>query len=95
MQKLRDRIASDQQAKRRDYFILDLEIAKERFLADKRYLQEIIINSKTPVKDKLVAIRTDMELNTALLRLEYEGAMFIKSGMQGGKPLASSFDKLE
>jgi hypothetical protein len=57
-------------------------MAKERFLADKRYLQEIIINPKTPVKDKLVAIRTDMELNTALLRLGYEGAVFIKNGME-------------
>jgi hypothetical protein len=89
MQKLRDRVAGDQLTKRREYFIVDLEIAKERFLTDKRHLQEIITNPKTPVKAKLVAIRTDMELNTALLRLEYEGAMFIKSGMQGGRPVFS------
>src|SRR5713101_718123 len=87
MQKLRDRIVGDQLAKRRDYFLLDLEIAKERFLADKRHLQEIITNPKTPVKAKLVAIRADIELNTVLLRLEYEGAMFIKCGMQGGRPV--------
>jgi hypothetical protein len=67
----------------------DIEIAKERLLADKRHLQAIITNPKTSVKARLDAIKTDIQLNSTLLRLQYEGAMFIKSGMQGGRPAFS------
>jgi hypothetical protein len=44
MQKLRDRLVASQLAKREEYFLQDLQIARERLLADKRQLQEIISN---------------------------------------------------
>jgi DNA-binding CsgD family transcriptional regulator len=73
MQKLRDRLAGDQKSKLQEYYQLDLQIANGRFLADKRNLREIIANPETPVKAKLVAIKLDMDINTALLKLKYEG----------------------
>jgi hypothetical protein len=53
MQKLRDHIVSDQLAKRQEYFLQDIDIARERLLADKRQLQAIITNPNASVKDKL------------------------------------------
>jgi hypothetical protein len=76
MQKLRDRVAGDQKSKIQEYYQLDLQIATGRFLADKRHLQEIIANPETPVKAKLVAIKLDMDINTALLKLKDEGTNY-------------------
>ncbi|MDQ6862440.1 MAG: hypothetical protein M3044_01315 [Thermoproteota archaeon] len=53
MQKLRGRILSDQLAKRQEYLLQDLEMARERLLADKRQLQAIITNPKTSDNAKL------------------------------------------
>ena len=77
MQKLRDRLVSSQLAKREEYFLQDLQIARERLLADKRQLKEIIANTKTSAKAKLDAINADIQLNGYLLKLEYEGSQFI------------------
>jgi hypothetical protein len=79
MQKLRDNIISNQLAKRQEYFLLDIDIARERLLADKRQLQAIITNPNTSVKDKLDAINSVIQLNIMLMRLEYEGSLFIEN----------------
>jgi hypothetical protein len=79
MQKLRDYIISDQLAKRQEYFLLDIDITRERLLADKRYLHTIITNPNASVKDKLDAINSDIQLNVTLMKLEYEGSLFIKN----------------
>jgi hypothetical protein len=73
MLKLRDRVASGQKARLREYYELDVKIARGRFLADKRWLREIINNPETSEKTKLSAIKVDVEVNTALLKLQYEG----------------------
>ena len=79
MQKLHERIINEQLAKRQEYFLQDIDIARERLLADKRHLQAIITNPDTTVKDKLDAINSDIALNTTLMKLEYEGSLFIQN----------------
>ena len=79
MQKLRDHLINNQLAKRQEYFLLDIDITRERLLADKRQLQAIITNSNASVKDKLVAINSDIILNITLMKLEYEGSLFIEN----------------
>jgi hypothetical protein len=79
MQKLRDNIISNQLAKRQEYFLLDIEITRERLLSDKRQLQAIITNPNASVKDKLDAINSDIALNITLMKLEYEGSLFIEN----------------
>ena len=66
-------------SKRQEYFLLDIDITRERLLADKRHLQAIITNSDASVKDKLDAINSDIQLNITLMRLEYEGSLFIEN----------------
>jgi hypothetical protein len=83
MQKLRDNIISDQLAKRQEYFLLDIDITRERLLADKRQLQAIITNPNASVKDKLDAINSDIQLNIILMRLQYEGSLFVKDQLTG------------
>jgi chaperonin GroEL (HSP60 family) len=83
VQKLRDNIISDQLSKRQQYFLLDIDIARERLLADKRQLQSIITNPDASVKDKLDAINSDIALNITLMRLEYEGSLFVKNQLSG------------
>ena len=83
MQKLRDNIISDQLSKRQEYFLLDIDITRERLLADKRHLQAIITNSNASVKDKLDAINSDIQLNITLMKLEYDGSLFIKNQLTG------------
>src|SRR2546428_7822468 len=63
MQKLRDNIISDQLAKRQEYFLLDIDITRERLLGDKRLLKAIINNPSASIKDKLDAINSDIQLN--------------------------------
>jgi tRNA A22 N-methylase len=82
MQKLRDRLVVSQLAKREEHFLQDLQIARERLLADKRQLQEIISNTKTSAKAKLDAINADIQLNVYLLKMEYEGSQFIENYRQ-------------
>src|SRR5438128_9564322 len=66
-------------SKRQEYFLLDIDITRERLLADKRHLQAIITNSNASVKDKLDAINPDIQLNITLMKQEYEGSLFIKN----------------
>ncbi|MDP9288682.1 MAG: hypothetical protein M3P08_10860 [Thermoproteota archaeon] len=82
MQKLRDRLVSNQLAKQEEYFLQDIQIARERLLANKRQLQEIISNTKTSDKAKLDAINADIQLNIYLLKLEYEGGQFMENYRQ-------------
>ncbi|MGB7955750.1 MAG: hypothetical protein WCF23_17390 [Candidatus Nitrosopolaris sp.] len=79
MQKLRDKIISGQLAKRQEYFLQDIDKARERFLSDKRQLQAIITNSNASIKDKLDAINSDIQLNITLMKLEYEGSLFVRN----------------
>jgi hypothetical protein len=79
MQKLRDNIISDQLAKRQEYFLLDIDLTRERLLADKRQLHIIITNPNASVKDKLDAINSDIQLNIMLMKLEYEGSLFLEN----------------
>jgi hypothetical protein len=52
-------------------------------LLDKQVLDEAtaknIVDPDTSVKDKLDAINSDIQLNITLLRLEYEGSLFIEN----------------
>ncbi|MDP9287776.1 MAG: hypothetical protein M3P08_06205 [Thermoproteota archaeon] len=50
MQKLRDQIINNQLAKRQEYFLQDIDIARERLLADKRHLHAIITNPKASIR---------------------------------------------
>ena len=79
MDKLHKRIINEQLAKRQEYFLQDIDIARERLLADKRHLQAIITNPNASVKDKLEAINSDIALNITLMRLEYEGSLFVQN----------------
>jgi hypothetical protein len=54
----------DQLAKRQEYFLLDIDITRERLLTDKRQLQAIITNPNTAVKDKLDATNSDIQLKS-------------------------------
>ena len=83
MQKLRDQIINNQLAKRQEYFLLDIDLTRERFLADKRQLQAIITNPNASVKDRIDAINSDIQLNITLMRLEYEGSLFVKNQLSG------------
>jgi hypothetical protein len=77
MQKLSDNIISDQLSKRQEYFLLGIDITS--LLADKRELQAIMTNPNTLVRDMLDAINSDIQLNITLMRLEYEGSLFIEN----------------
>jgi hypothetical protein len=79
MKKLRDHIINNQLSKRREYFLQDIDIARERLLADKRHLQAIITNPDASVKDRLDAINSDIQLNITLMKLEYEGSLFLEN----------------
>ena len=68
----------EQQSKQQEYFLEDLVIAKERLLADMRRLREIITNPNTSTTVKLRAVKADFHLNIALLKLEYEGILFVE-----------------
>ncbi len=83
MQKLRDQIITNQLAKRQEYFLQDIDVTRERLLADKRQLQAIITNPDASDKDKLDAINSDIQLNITLMRLEYEGSLFVKNQHAG------------
>ncbi|MDQ6862324.1 MAG: hypothetical protein M3044_00725 [Thermoproteota archaeon] len=83
MQKLRDNILRHQLSKRHEYFLQDIDIARERLLGDKRQLQAIITNSNASIKDKLDAINSDIQLNITLMKLEYEGSLFVKNQLRG------------
>jgi len=54
-------------------------MTRERLLADKRQLQTIITNPNVAVKDKLDAINSDIQLNITLMKLEYEGSLFLEN----------------
>jgi hypothetical protein len=91
MKKLRDNIISDQLSKRQEYFLLDIDITRERLLADKRHLQAIITNPDASVKDKLDAINSDVRLNITFMRLEYEGSLFVKNQLRGRQAVENSY----
>ena len=54
--------------------MLDIDLTRERLLADKRQLQAIITNPNASVEDKLHAIDSDIALNiTLVVVLSYIG----------------------
>jgi hypothetical protein len=57
----------------------DIDLTRKRLLADKRQLQAIITNPNTSVRDKLDAINSNIALNITLMKLEYEGSLFVKN----------------
>jgi hypothetical protein len=68
----------DLQSKHQGYILEDLAIAKERLLVDMRRLREIITNPNTSTMVKLRAAKADFHLNIALLKLEYEGILYVE-----------------
>jgi hypothetical protein len=46
-------------------------------MEDKGHLHAIITNPNTIVKDKLDAINSDIALNFTLMKLEYEGSLYL------------------
>ena len=59
VKKIRDRNVTDQLAKRQEYFLYDVKLAKDRLLMAKRYNLAIVNNDETEAKEKIEAIKLD------------------------------------
>jgi hypothetical protein len=78
VQILRDRNIASQLAKRQEYFLDDVKLAKDRLLFTRRQNLHIINNEATEPKDKIEALKLDAALTMTLLKLEYEGTTFLR-----------------
>jgi hypothetical protein len=77
LDKLHNSIVSEALGRRQEYFIEDIAITKDRLLYDKRNLLRIITAVDATHKEKLDAINSDIQLNITLMKLEYEGSMYL------------------
>jgi hypothetical protein len=75
---IRDRNIADQLAKRQEYFLDDVKLAKDRLLFTRRQNLHIINDSETEPKDRIEALKLDAALTMTLLKLEYEGTTFLR-----------------
>jgi DNA-binding CsgD family transcriptional regulator len=76
---IRDRNIADQLAKRQEYFLDDVKLAKDRLLMAKRYNLGIINNEETEPSDRIEALKLDAALTMTLLKLDYEGTIFLRA----------------
>ena len=63
---------------RQEEVLVDIQIAKSRFLENKQMLRRILDDPKASHRALIEAIRTDAELNASLLKIGVEGTMFVK-----------------
>ena len=59
-------LVTDQLAKRQEYFLDDVKLAKDRLLMAKRYNLAIVNNDKTEAKEKIEALKLDAALTMTL-----------------------------
>src|SRR5262245_48281087 len=64
--------------KRQEYLAMDLAVTKERLMFDKRQVLRIITDPATIAADKLTAISKDVDINLLLMKLEYEGSLYMR-----------------
>jgi len=79
VKKIRDRNVTDQLAKRQEYFLDDVKLAKDRLLMAKRYNLAIVNNDETEAKEKIEALKLDAALTMTLLKLDYEGTILLRA----------------
>ena len=77
VKKIRDRNVTDQLAKRQEYFLYDVKLAKDRFLMAKRLNLRTINSSDASYTEKTEAIKLDAAITMTLLKLDYEGTVFL------------------
>jgi hypothetical protein len=75
---IRNRIVTEEVNKRREYFLQDMHVAVDRLLQDKRLNFRIIQAENTPVEVRQRAIEFDASLNTTILKIKYEGSLFLR-----------------
>ena len=79
VKKIRDRNIADQLAKRQEYFLDDVKLAKDRLLMAKRYNLAIVNNDETEAKERIEALKLDAALTMTLLKLDYEGTILLRA----------------
>jgi predicted DNA-binding protein (UPF0251 family) len=79
VKKIRDRNVTDQLAKRQEYFLYDVKLAKDRLLMAKRYNLAIVNNDETEAKERIEALKLDAALTMTLLKLDYEGTILLRA----------------
>lgn len=76
--KLIDKIKTELINTRQEEVLADIQIAKSRFLEDKKILRRILDDPKESHRALTDAIRIDAELNVSLLKIGVEVTMFVK-----------------
>src|SRR6188472_1981934 len=77
VRKIRDRNVTDQLAKRQEYFLYDVKLAKDRLLMAKRYNLRTINSEDSSYTEKTEALKLDAAITMTLLKLDYEGTVFL------------------
>jgi DNA-binding CsgD family transcriptional regulator len=78
VRKIRDRNVTDQLAKRREYFLYDVKLAKDRLLMAKRYNLRTINSEDSSYTEKTEALKLDAAITMTLLKLDYEDTVFLR-----------------
>jgi len=68
VRKIRDRNVTDQLAKRQEYFLYDVKLAKERLLMAKRFNLGTINSSDATYTEKTEALKLDAAITMTLLK---------------------------
>ena len=76
---LRDRIIAEQMEKRAEYFIMDMAKTEEGINRDRRTFLKIMNDPKAPAIAKVTAAKEDRDTLALLLKLSYEGSIYINS----------------
>jgi hypothetical protein len=75
---IKNRVVTQEVNKRREMFLYDMHIAIDQLLQDKRYNFKIITDEKSPPELRQHAIEFDASLNTTILKIKYEGSLFLR-----------------
>ena len=78
VRKIRDRNVTDQLAKRQEYFLYDVKLAKDRLLMAKRFNLRTINSEDSSYTEKTEALKLDATITMTLLKLDYEGTVFLR-----------------
>jgi hypothetical protein len=78
VRKIRDRNITDQLAKRQEYFLDDVKLAKDRLLMAKRFNLRTINSEDASYTEKTEALKLDAAITMTLLKLDYEGTVFLR-----------------
>lgn len=76
---LRNRNIKGQLSRRKEYFAHDLNICRDRLLFLMRQTLGVVNDQLATNKDKLEAIQLASSLSMTLLRVEYEGSLYLRS----------------